>query len=50
MMEEIKRGYSEIGCQFYQFWNPATKKYLQVDPENTSVGLTENVSSFNSKS
>ena len=48
-LEEIKRGYSAIGCKFYQIWNPATQKYLQVDPENTSVGLTENVSSFNSK-
>ena len=48
-LEEIKRGYSEIGYKFIQIWNPATQKYLQVDPENTSVGLTENISSFNSK-
>ena len=48
-MEDIKRGYNEIGCKFYQIKNPATNKYLQIHPENKSVGLTEDYKTFNSK-
>ena len=48
-IEKIKQGYNEPYCQFYQFFNPASRKYLEVDPENSAVGLTEDVLSFNSK-
>ena len=48
-MEDIEREYDNPGCKFYQIYNPATKKYLQIYPENTSVGLTEDYKNFNSK-
>ena len=49
-IEEIKREYNQLGCQFYQIYHPATEKNLQVYQGNNSIGVSEDTTNFSSKS
>ena len=48
-MEEIKREYNQLGCQFYQIYHPSTQQNLQVYPGNSSIGASKDSNNFSSK-
>ena len=49
-IEEIKREYNQLGCQFYQIYHPSTQRSLQVYRGNNSIGVSEDTKNFSSKS
>ena len=48
-IEEIRREYDQVGCQFYQIYHPSTKQNLQIDADSNSIIVSNDSSNFSSK-
>ena len=48
-IDEIRREYDQVGCQFYQIYHPSTKHNLQIDADSNSIIVSNDSSNFSSK-
>ena len=48
-IDEIRREYDQVGCQFYQIYHPSTKQNLQIDADSNSIIVSNDSSNFSSK-
>ena len=48
-IDEIRREYDQVGCQFYQIYHPSTKQNLQIDANSNSIIVSNDSSNFSSK-
>ena len=48
-IDEIRREYDQVGCQFYQIYHPSTKQNLQINADSNSIIVSDDSSNFSSK-